>query len=41
MNIKFNEDKFNADRVFSYSGDENWSDYARPEEALQEMEDGG
>ena len=39
MNIKVNEDKFNADRVFSYSGDENWSDYARPEEALQEMED--
>lgn len=41
MNIKANEDKFNADRVFSYYGEDNWSDYENPAEALQDMEDDG
>lgn len=39
MNIKANEDKFNADRVFSYYGEDNWSDYEKPTEALKDMED--
>lgn len=28
-----------SNRVFSYSGDESWSDYEGPSEALQDMED--
>lgn len=41
MNIKANEGKLIANRVFSYLGEEEWSDYERPEEALQDMEDEG
>lgn len=30
-----------SNRIYSYSGDEFWSDYNSPEEALQDMEDDG
>lgn len=30
-----------SNRIYSYSGDEFWSDYERPDEALQDMEDAG
>ena len=39
MNTKVDEGKLNADRVFSYRGEDNWSDYENPAEALQDMED--
>lgn len=30
-----------SDRIFSYSGEENWSDYSDPRDALQDMDDQG
>lgn len=39
MNTKVNEGKLNADRVFSYRGEDNWSDYENPAEALADMLD--
>lgn len=39
MNANIDEGKLNADRVFSYRGEDNWSDYKNPAEALADMLD--
>ena len=39
MSTKIDEGKLNADRVFSYHGEDNWSDYENPAEALANMLD--
>ena len=39
--MKNYRDKEMNNRIFSYSGEENWSDYSDPRDALQDMDDQG